>query len=399
MNKIIKYITVISLVGFLFSGCSKLKEDLPAEVIGESIAHGPGFTTPGHPNFHGNLFIKAGTSMDQCKTCHGQTFTGGRTEVNCAKCHSGIPIHTNDSLLVPGSSNFHGFYFKASSMPLSSCRSCHGSEFQGKGAAISCSQCHSSVDVHKAGIVDPVSPNFHGKYFQTHSFNDLLKCKSCHGENFAGGMSAPECKTCHTQPNGPEACNTCHGNFSDPSKIAPPNDVAGNSAVTFRGVGAHEKHLYSAAMSKNLACAECHTPVTSVYLPSHLDNTPNAEVVFNGPVSKKTDTYDQSKLSCNTYCHGNFSFSKSQASVADQFAYTADAITGSLTSSPAWTSTGTAKCGTCHALPPKGHVGYPDQIPVTSCGSSGCHLNVVDASGNIINNGKHLNGARNVRGN
>ncbi|MDP4196679.1 MAG: hypothetical protein Q8940_16615, partial [Bacteroidota bacterium] len=69
--------------------------------------------------------------------------------------------------------------------------------------------------------------------------------------------------------------------------------------------------------------------------------------------------------------------------------------------SPKWTQVdgSQAACGTCHGLPPKGHIGYPNNLPVTACGNSGCHSGVVDINGNIIDKNKHINGAINVRGN
>ena len=37
----------------------------------------------------------------------------------------------------------------------------------------------------------------------------LTKCTTCHGTDFAGGAAKVSCLDCHKQ--GPTACDTCHG--------------------------------------------------------------------------------------------------------------------------------------------------------------------------------------------
>jgi hypothetical protein len=58
--------------------------------------------------------------------------------------------------------------------------------------------------------------------------------------------------------------------------------------------------------------------------------------------------------------------------------------------SPSWTGGPTeAACGTCHDIPPKGHVA----ALITEC--YGCHGDVVDPTGGIIDRTKHVNGRMN----
>jgi len=57
-----------------------------------------------------------------------------------------------------------------------------------------------------------------------------------------------------------------------------------------------------------------------------------------------------------------------------------------LNASPKWTDPASAKCGSCHGLPPAGHR-YHD---LTVC--SICHPAVIDENGNIIDKIKHVNG-------
>ncbi|MGE5682632.1 MAG: cytochrome c3 family protein [Bacillota bacterium] len=351
MKKIFKYLYLVCFSGLLVVGCSELKKDLPTQAVNGSIVHGEGFATKGHPNFHGNYLKKTNTPMSDCKSCHGLTYNGGNTGVSCTKCHNTIAVHT-DSLTVPGTSNFHGAYLRS------------------------------------------------------HDWN-LNGCKQCHGTAYTGGTSSPSCNVegCHSAQNGgsPEACNTCHGSFNDPSKIAPPRSISGDTATSARGVGAHSSHLYTNTMGKTVSCAECHNLPQGTFAAGHIDTQLPAEVALNGPLGNKnaTPAYDANNLTCaNTYCHGNFSFTKAQRPAENQYAYTADKIVG-ISFSPKWNLVdGSQKaCGSCHGLPPQGHIGYPNGFPVTACGNSGCHNGVVDASGKILDKTKHINGVVNVRGN
>lgn len=105
------------------------------------------------------------------------------------------------------------------------------------------------------------------------------------------------------------------------------------------------------------------------YISSHADGLP-AEVSIPG--------YNTSTYTCsNTVCHGNFTFPK--ANSTNQWAYTAETITGN-NATPLWTKVdGTqAACGTCHGLPPTGHIAADLNLCVD------CHADVINEAGEII---------------
>lgn len=361
--------------------------------------HKSGFINPNSPNFHGKYIVdNFNSNMTTCGTCHGATFQGGVASPSCAKCHSAISVH-QDGIFNPNSNNFHGKFIANISGGMSTCSTCHGSSFQGGIAAPSCATCHSTINVHQDGIINPSSPNFHGKYIATNLGWDMRVCGSCHAANYSGGIAATSCLTCHTGNNGPEACNTCHGQFGDPTKIAPPRALNGSTSTTYAGVGAHVSHLYQNNLGDVIRCSTCHTVPSSVYAAGHLDTDGKAEIKFGRLAVQggATPSYSYSNNTCsNTYCHGNFSFSKANASQdpVTQFIYISDAIVGN-NATVTWNKVdGTqAKCGSCHGLPPTGH------YPVTLDQCYGCHQGVVDPSGNIIDPTKHINGVVNVFGN
>ncbi|MGE5399086.1 MAG: CxxxxCH/CxxCH domain c-type cytochrome [Ignavibacteriales bacterium] len=252
--------------------------------------------------------------------------------------------------------------------------------------------------VHGEGFSKVGNPNFHGNFIRQHDW-EMKNCQQCH-VGYNAGATGVSCKTCHKSDAGPEACNTCHGDFNVPQFIAPPRDASGNTQTTARGVGAHTSHLYSTALSKAVECQECHVVPTAVYQPGHINNS--VEIVFGTFTKAKalsTPVYNSADQTCaNTYCHGNFAFSKDSAAVQDQYIFTGTTITGN-NFTPQWVKVdGSQKqCGTCHGLPPQGHLGV-GVFTLTSCGGSGCHFGVVDESGKIIDQNKHINASVNVRG-
>lgn len=255
---------------------------------------------------------------------------------------------------------------------------------------------------HPKGFGDASSPNFHKFVFADNNWSiNLTFCQKCHAANYTGGTVGVSCLTCHTQPNGPEACNTCHGNFANPNFIAPPTDLEGNSGNGSKGVGAHYKHVYGNTLSINIGCFDCHQQTISEdeFVHAHISPTPAkmqfSEIAFSDSLGI-APSYDFANLDCsNTYCHGGFKFAKSAS--ANQWAYvdTLDYMVGNNIS-PVWNSTTgeEAKCGTCHGQMIDGvlsplPVGHSGDYKITDCAN--CHASVVNSSGEIIDKLKHIN--------
>ena len=253
------------------------------------------------------------------------------------------------------------------------------------------------ITIHETGILDKDSPNFHGTLVRENEW-DLQICQGCHSADYSGGVAGSSCLTCHSQPEGPEACNTCHGDFDNPDIIAPPRDINGNISTDSTGVGAHFHHLYDNELGSEIECSTCHVVPEDYFDDGHVDTDLPAEVVLGNLAVHNIAgdaSYDYSTATCsNTYCHGNWEFLKDSSDF--QFMYTADKMAGNNQSVIFNQVDGTqALCGSCHGLPPDGHL----QSALSSCGLVGCHEGIVDSDGNIINTEKHINGEKNVRGN
>jgi predicted CxxxxCH...CXXCH cytochrome family protein len=301
-------------------------------------------------------------------------------------------VHGN-GVLNTSSQNFHGKLLTTKTF--NDCQQCHATDFSGGTAGVNCATCHPSITYHSVDYQSPIGSH---PQFLTGINWDMDGCKTCHGTNYAGGVSTPSCLTCHTESNGPEACNTCHGDFSDASQINPPRAINGATETTDPGVGAHVIHLTGEDISSKVVCENCHVVPSSLNDESHLDaeapveGETHADVIFHGVAvsSVSNSSYNHETYKCsNTYCHGNFELEKSASDYP--WAYTSDKIAGN-NFSPTWNKVdGTqAECGTCHGLPPTGHI----EATMTECAN--CHPGVMNDQGELINKSLHINGEPNV---
>ena len=263
------------------------------------------------------------------------------------------------------------------------------------------------IFVHSDGIVNPSSPNFHGKLVLAKNW-DMKQCQQCHSSNYSGGTAGTSCYNsgCHNTPGGPEACNTCHGDFANPLLIAPPRALSGAIMPDQRGVGAHTRHLRNNLVGKAVSCTECHIMPQGFSDPNHIDDIPGAEVIFGSFTKLETNvpggfnyqpslgtfspnpSFDYPAGTCaNTYCHGYFK----NGNLDNIVSFTAQSQGSS--------------CGSCHGNPTTG-----SPLPKTTAQGGIhptredcelCHSDVVAKQGNqyvIINKDKHINGKLNVFG-
>jgi predicted CxxxxCH...CXXCH cytochrome family protein len=164
------------------------------------------------------------------------------------------------------------------------------------------------------GGVETGDPNFHGTWLRSNSF-PLSRCTECHGEDYAGGAVGVSCSQsgCHSRPNGPLDCTTCHGSQGTPRPA----------------LGAHWAHAKF--------CDTCHQlpSQTTEGVEGHASGDPSTIIHFGnlalqGSTPASLPTWDSSTQVCsNTYCHG--------------------------AASPPWTSKAQIGCEGCHAAPPANH--------------------------------------------
>src|SRR5260370_13244741 len=224
--------------------------------------------------------------------------------------------------------------------------------------------------VHTAGIVDPRSPDWHGKKLRDERWAPMLDpnhseaCGRCHDGTPArptgvtgAAPSAPACTTCHAEPEGVLACNTCHG---DKMRTYPPRDPCffPSDAATS---GAHRAHVETSPLRATaLACATCH-PVPSSDVISGVHGNGSTEIVFDKAIVSAEASYDRATGQCAVSCHDR----------------------GGARARPMWTDANAMTCGDCHASPPVGH--FPG-----AC--STCHREANATGTALVANALHMNG-------
>ncbi len=185
-------------------------------------------------------------------------------------------------------------------------------------------------------------------------------CTTCHGQPpSAPHVQMSNCSFCHLDVAGdakdsiknralhvdgkvevvlPTKCNAFHGSADSD---APPRDVAGETATTARGVGAHQKHLGASLVFRKVECNECHVVPATVKAAGHFDTPAPAELTFSGVATAGVAKPQWDGVKCSdTYCHGT-------AVKAGQD------MKGSVPA-PEWTKVDGSQvyCGSCHGIPP-----------------------------------------------
>jgi predicted CxxxxCH...CXXCH cytochrome family protein len=360
--------------------------------------HAADYADPTSATFHGRDLARRNWDFALCASCHGADFSGGRAGVSCLSCHAAGPT---------ACTTCHG------DGPTSNAHPVHASR------GVACAACHTvparwDDDGHLlhdgVAITAPAKVTF-GALAQTSLIAtdrtgppswDGATCRNvyCHGDALhAAGGSATQprwtdptppggCDRCHAAPPPSHArgdCATCHpasaphidgavqigrtpgcdGCHGTPASPAPPVDLAGNTATTALGVGAHQAHLEARSrISAPIACATCHAVPADVTSPGHLDAGPAKVVAALG--------WERTAQTCATaWCHGP--------------------------GRPTWTSSGQVSCGSCHGLPPADAAHTPT-MRLTDCAS--CHPGTVDAFGNILVTdqiSEHINGVVDLR--
>jgi len=299
-----------------------------------------------------------------------------------------VPTHPS-AWMDQSSEQFHGLAVTSSLSKSESCQTCHGENNTGGTSQVSCydSQCHISYP-HPENFTDVHSPDSHVQFIREGVNWDITTCKSCHGADYAGkGSNDKNCLKCHQKEDGPENCTVCHGSNDN---AAPPEDLAENTETLYITVGAHQTHVSGTKLTTNMLgnCTTCHSDVPVFSVASHVnDGTVHSEVLFSNigeNFTTNNPTWDRNTATCsNVYCHGAFEFAEHDNNPA----YVDSIIAGTYLDVK-WNSVGTnqAVCGSCHGLPPQGHIASA----LTEC--SNCHANVVDSSLNIVGKSLHING-------
>jgi predicted CxxxxCH...CXXCH cytochrome family protein len=271
-------ILAVAIAVSMLAGCAELRDELPSPNDGTASVHGPGWSDPNSPNFHGQAIRNAAWDMSQCKTCHGPTYSGGTVDVSCRTCHSKpagpencTTCHGSDNAAPPRDIN-------RNTNVLAPGVGAHQKHLLGGTYTdgIMCMECHTVPPaVYVPGHLDsplPAEVMMNGVLANTvtnepttidydlilpvttpsPAFNyDSLTCSTtyCHG-TFKNGNPAT-LVVWNSGSTTQAACGTCHGDVSKPTlaeRALPKTATQG---------GTHPN---------NLACANCHGDVVNASL-------------------------------------------------------------------------------------------------------------------------------------
>jgi predicted CxxxxCH...CXXCH cytochrome family protein len=342
----------------------------------------------------------------ECSTCHGDTESpapphavNGDTSTEAR----GVGAHRSHLTLNP---TWHG--------PIR-CESCHAVPAETAAPGHLDGDNVAEVAFTALATTGGVSPSWDG-----------AGCSNvyCHGATLTGGSSTTPswttvngteaaCGTCHGFPPPPPHdqstdCGSCHPtiqpgttNFLDPAShingrvdltdgqacdschgsagiAAPPSDLAGNTARTAPGVGAHRNHLGVSDWHREITCSQCHVVPVATSDPGHMDGDDIAELTFDA--LNAGAQLDRATSTCsNLYCHGNG---------------------GPARGTAVWTQDLTLGCASCHddgsrtgpqmSGDHRRHIGEENM----ECGE--CHDTVVNLQRVIIGAALHVDGQRQV---
>lgn len=325
--------------------------------------------TPGHPvgwnaaDQHGASAKAQVNGFSSCQACHGANFSGGTALISCFTCHGVNAPHSPAPWR--GGVRTHT---NTNTGNASVCAQCHtngaNSSVQpsppaAAGTAPDCfnnTLCHAAVG-HPVGWSDA---NQHGVTAE----QDFSVCKACHGTTYHGGSAVTTCYQCH---NGPGLDHPA------PAWVVADHKTAALANITtcqkchgsnYAGGGAH------------IACTTC-----------HMENQTKGhmlawypDVRFNHSVYAKAN----GTTACsNVYCHG-------------------PSLTGVTLSGPSCSTChvwplNLSNCVTCHGTPPSGtafpniagrHVVHTGLGSYIACGT--CHAGA--GSGTAL----HINGVADV---
>ena len=251
-----------------------------------------------------NYIANGGTSS--CTECHGSDLAGGISGVSCfantAGCHHGpIPnwitaaVHGATAKKAPGSSGF------------AACQICHGRDFSGGGAKVSCYTCH--------GVSAPHAPKpwraSAGATF-SHTNTDPANAPICAKCHFQGSPNNPANHPATPAPAGtaPGCFNStlCHGAAGAPHPVgstwvatSPAAQPHGNSAKATPGATAgfsycqdcHGTGTNFSGGSSGVSCYPCHVPTA---------NSPHASQWRTGDTYVHTSTAEGNAPVC-AFCH------------------------------------------------------------------------------------------------
>ena len=104
-----------------------------------SFPHGAGWADSAAATFHGRYLAAKDWAVTECASCHGAAFDGGTSGKSCFTCHASFPHPAGWN---SGGATFHGNFISTNAWDMRPCKTCHGEQYDGGRTEVSCRTCH-----------------------------------------------------------------------------------------------------------------------------------------------------------------------------------------------------------------------------------------------------------------
>ena len=280
---------LLLIAGLLFmAGCGSEKNP-DSSRDADDDQHTAGWLPAGHK-------VAAQADENVCTDCHGSDYSGGIAKVSCTSCHLGgvnsvHPLDWGTSI-----DAVHGTYVDTNTNKACASTFCHGTDLGGVAdSGPSCTSCHlgGTTSIHPAsfGTGSQVIPN-HGSYVLANGTSGCAT-SACHGTNLEGGVG-PACTSCHVNgsPITLTGCTSCHGN-------PPSGSVAPNRTGAHDSVAGH----FAAQVSLPDGCNTCHSGAGSGTV-NHDTGTVVVSLLSSYNAKSGIATYNADGTCAMVSCHG-----------------------------------------------------------------------------------------------
>jgi predicted CxxxxCH...CXXCH cytochrome family protein len=355
------------VVLLLFVACAEPRTLSSACTDCAATVHPPGFDHPAE-------LARRNWNFAVCQSCHGQDFAGGKAGVSCLSCHPKGPTD---------------------------CTTCHGDNGPVTGAHalhrtqhLDCSECHIKpaswdapghildsppLNITFGALASTATPARHGPPTWTGT-----TCQNvyCHGDAIDGGGTVTEPRWDDPTPAG---CSTrCHGQ-------APPNHERSDCTTCHPASAPHIDGIVE--IGRTSGCDGCHGSAGNPAPPTDLSGNTFTTAIGVGAHGKHLSGGGlRGPVACTT-CHavpqtitdpGHLHAGPANVDASlgwDRSAQTCGTAWCHRGALPVWTTEGTAGCGTCHGVPPA-DANHSPSMMLTTCVT--CHAATMDATGNIV---------------
>lgn len=267
---------------------------------GSVSGHPVGWSDTGHQSA-AKASAGATSGLDYCRTCHGTDFRGGTAAISCFGCHTSSP-HAVPWLGSTGATTYLHSTADESNAP--SCGRCHagGAKLTTPTPPPANAGCFNNTLCHGTPASGHAFPNPGSLHLSVAGTTPWSSCAVCHATTSGGTYpattgTAPGCTSCHLNgfrtPSGTSSCWDCHG--------ASATDGRPNGSTFPNRQGRHNRSEH------RVTCTKCH-PFSAGDSRHGWSNRIKSTSAQVGGTGTSINSWNSATKSCQPTCHGTESW-------------------------------------------------------------------------------------------